>query len=36
MEMIEPPIDPPYSYWVYEEDEEDYGLELSKIEKEKE
>tara|TARA_X000001382_G_scaffold126328_1_gene112847 strand:- start:1185 stop:1289 length:105 start_codon:yes stop_codon:yes gene_type:complete len=34
--MIEPPIDPPYSYWGYEEEEEeDYSLELSKIEKEK-
>ena len=34
-EMIEPPIDPPDSYWGYEEEEEDYSLELSKIEKEK-
>ena len=36
IKMIEPPIDPPYSYWGYEEEEEeDYSLELSKIEKEK-
>ena len=35
IKMIEPPIDPPDSYWGYEEEEEDYSLELSKIEKEK-
>jgi|TARA_R100000479_G_scaffold92993_2_gene45861 hypothetical protein len=34
--MIEPPIDPPESYWGYEEEEEDYSLELSKIQTEKE
>lgn len=33
--MIEPPIEPPESYWGYEE-EEDYSLELSKIQTEKE
>ena len=33
--MIEPPIDPPESYWGYEE-KEDYSLELSKIQTEKE
>jgi len=33
MEMIEPPIDPPDSYWGYEE-EEDYSLDLSKIDAE--
>jgi hypothetical protein len=33
--MIEPPIDPPESYWG-EVEEEDYSLELSKIQTEKE
>lgn len=34
MEMIEPPIDPPESYWGYEEEEKDYSLDLSKIDAE--
>jgi hypothetical protein len=34
--MIEPPIDPPESYWGEVEEEEDYSLELSKIQTEKE
>jgi len=33
--MIDPPIDPPESYWGYEEEEEDdYALDLSKREAE--
>jgi len=32
--MIEPPIDPPESYWGYEEEDEDYALDLSKREAE--
>jgi hypothetical protein len=32
--MIEPPIDPPDSYWGEEEEEEDYSLDLSKREAE--
>jgi hypothetical protein len=32
--MIEPPIDPPASYWGEEEEEEDYSLDLSKREAE--
>ena len=34
--MIDPPIDPPESYWGCEEEEEDYSLELSKIQAERE
>ncbi len=34
--MIEPPINPPEYYYDYEEEEEDYALELSKIQTEKE
>jgi hypothetical protein len=34
--MIDPPIDPPEYYYDCEEEEDDYALELSKIQTEKE